>query len=461
MSTAIHWFRRDFRLTDNTALNAAAAAHDQVVPVYIVSTWKRQHRWTGPPRQEFLCGCLEELARNLAAGGGRLIIRRGRADEELEKLARECGAEAIYFNRDPDPFGRAMEQRVAAMAEQIGVAAHAHKDIALHEREEVLTGSREPFRVFTPYATAWRKLPKPTPRPAITRLATPPHLNSLPVPTLATWELQSTAKVIESGEGAARQRLENLLEKISGGYGESRNFPAAEKTSRISQDLRHGLLSIREVYAQLSARSAAVAAAERQNIETLINELVWREFYMQVLWFRPDVLDQEYQEDRRSLSWQPAGEQFERWRVGETGFPIIDAGMRQLTGTGFLHNRVRMIVAMFLTKDLHVSWKAGEQWFMQGLVDAEIASNNGGWQWSASTGTDAAPYFRIQNPWLQAKRFDPDGEYIKRWLPELREVPTALLFRPPASGQRIAPRYPLPMVDHAKERDVALEMFRK
>jgi deoxyribodipyrimidine photo-lyase len=319
---------------------------------------------------------LQELARNLMAVGGRLIIRRGRADQELEKLALESGAEAIYFNRDPDPFGRAMEQQVAVMAERIGIVAHAHKDIALHEREEVLTSARQPFRVFTPYAAAWRDLPKPAPGTTITRLSTPAKLSSLPLPTLATWELQSTAKVIEPGEAAARTRLGNLLEKISGSYAENRNFPRRRKPHASPRICGTAALDPRSLRAAERALGDA-AAAERQNIEMLINELIWREFYMQVLWFRPDVLDQEYQDDRRSLRWHPPGEQFARWCAGETGFPIIDAGMRQLRATGFLHNRVRMIVAMFLTKDLHVSWKAGEQWFMQGLVDAEIASNNG------------------------------------------------------------------------------------
>ena len=204
-------------------------------------------------------------------------------------------------------------------------------------------------------------------------------------------------------------------------------------------------------------------------METFVNELIWREFYIQVLWFNPGVLDAELQEDCRDLAWRdhwrpeerPAGEAFQRWCRGETGFPIVDAGMREMNATGFMHNRVRMITAMFLTKDLHIWWMRGESYFMQRLVDGEIASNNGGWQWSASTGTDAAPYFRIQNPWLQGKRFDAEGEYIKRWIPELRDTPAAKLFAPPTPGIPLAKGYPLPMVDHARERDAALEMFRQ
>jgi deoxyribodipyrimidine photo-lyase len=188
--------------------------------------------------------------------------------------------------------------------------------------------------------------------------------------------------------------------------------------------------------------------------------LCWREFYYQVLWFKPEVLEYEYSEAYRGLPWADNPEAFDKWCEGKTGFPIVDAGMRQLRATGFMHNRVRMIVAMFLTKDLHLDWRRGEQWFMQRLLDGEIAANNGGWQWSAGTGTDAAPYFRIQNPWTQSSRFDTAAEYIKRWVPELAAVPAARLHQPPTPGIRLSPEYPLPMVDHAKERDVALASYK-
>ena len=468
MSTAIHWFRRDLRLTDNTALAAALAAHDHVVPVYIVSEWKSGHHWCGAPRQEFLCGSLAALAKNIEAKGGRLIIRQGAADAVLERLARECGADAIHFNRDPDPFGRAMEERVAGIAARLGVKVHAHKDIALHERDEVLTGGGTPFRVFTPYAKAWTKLDKPAPARAIAKLSTPPGIRSDPLPTLATWGLASDAEIIAPGEAAARKRLGRFLDGPVFDYGETRNLPTADTASRLSQDLRHGTLSIREVYAKCAALADATPKHAR-SIGIFINELIWREFYMQVLWHWPDVLDHELQELYRALKWRdhwrpetkPGGEAFQRWCTGETGFPIVDAGMRQLAATGYMHNRLRMITAMFLTKDLHVWWMHGESWFMQRLTDGEIASNNGGWQWSASTGTDAAPYFRIQNPWSQTKRFDPDGEYIKTWVPELRDTPAQKLAEPPAPGLRLAKGYPLPIVDHHRERDAALEMFRR
>lgn len=461
MSIALHWFRRDLRLTDNTALAAAAAAHDQVVPVYIVSDWKKAHRWTGAPRQEFLCGCLASLAANLEAKGGRLIVRSGAADQVLPALAREIGADAIYFNRDPDPFGREMEAKILAAAEALGIKAYAHKDIAMHERDEVLTGGGTHFRVFTPYSKAWLKLDKPLPRRAISSISTPPKIASDPLPSLATWGMASEAKIIEPGEAAARQRLARFLDGRIFEYSTRRDLPADEATSRLSQDLRYGTLSVREIYAKCEAVAEKATAAQRRSVQIFINELIWREFYLQVLWRWPEVLEHEFQEDYRGLRWSHDGDALARWCAGQTGFPIVDAGMRQLAATGFMHNRVRMIVAMFLTKDLHLDWREGERWFMQRLVDGEIASNNGGWQWSASTGTDAAPYFRIQNPWAQTARFDPEGAYIKRWVPELRDTPARKLCEPPAPGLTLAKGYPLAMVDHSRERDVALDMYRR
>ena len=457
MSTAIHWFRRDLRLTDNTALNAALAAHDCVVPVFILSEWCGAHRWTGAPRQEFLCGCLASLAKNLEAKGGRLIIRQGAADRVLAELARETGADAIYFNRDPDPFGRAMEEKAA----RLGVPVRAHRDVALHERDEVLNAAGTPYRVFTPYARAWSRLEKPVPGRTAAKIVTPPAIASLPLPTLETWGLAGGAKIIEPGEAAARRRLARFLDGPIFDYAQSRDFAAAEGTSHLSQDLRHGTLSIREIYARcIGVAPKKTGPLERRGVDGFVNELIWREFYMQVLWHWPEVLDVEFQEEYRGLRWSTDAAALDCWCAGRTGFPIVDAGMRQLAATGAMHNRLRMIVAMFLTKDLHHDWRAGESWFMRHLVDGEIASNNGGWQWSASTGTDAAPYFRIQNPWSQTKRYDPDGEFIKRWVPELRDVPAGKLCEPPADGAPLARGYPLPIVDHRIERERALERYR-
>lgn len=457
MSTIIHWFRRDFRLTDNTALAAAAATGASIVPVYVVSEWKRHHRWTGAKRQAFLCGSLESLARNLEAAGGRLIVRTGDAVRELTKLVAETGAQAVYFNRDPDPFGQEIEKRLAAAG---GFEVRGFQDVCIHERDEVLNGSGLPFRVFTPYSKAWLRAAKPAIGPAIRRIRVPDGVASDPLPTPATWGLAEPAPgIVAPGEKAARERMKNFVARGLEHYGTGRDVPGGAFTSRLSQDLRFGLISPRELHARCVARQDELGPEGRRSASKYIAELIWREFYMQILWHFPDVLELEFNPKFRGLVWPGRQDGFARWCAGETGFPIVDAAMRELLQTGFMHNRARMIAAMFLTKDLLLDWRLGEQFFMQHLVDGEIASNNGGWQWSAGTGADAAPYFRIQNPWTQTKRYDPEGAYIKKWIPELRDVDAARFHEPPPAGLRLARNYPPPMLDHAAARDRALEMF--
>jgi deoxyribodipyrimidine photo-lyase len=380
--------------------------------------------------------------------------------EELERLVVETGAGAIFFNRDPDPFGRGVEARVEMMAARHGIECRAFKDICLHERDEVLTGTGEPFRVFTPYARAWHKLPKPRSGPALRSLRSPGGLRSEPLPELGVWSLGGAAGgILPAGERAARERMKEFVARRLGGYGGGRDYPGGTAVSRLSQDLRFGLISIRELYEASCAAAEGLDAAGRDSAGKFVSELIWREFYMQILWNFPEVLELEFNPRFRGMAWPGRRENFQRWCDGETGFPIVDAAMRELAETGFMHNRARMIVAMFLTKDLHLDWRLGEAFFMHRLVDGEIASNNGGWQWSAGTGADAAPYFRIQNPWTQTRRYDPEGRYIKRWLPELRDVASERFFEVPAHGERLVPGYPLPMVDHSAARDVALEFY--
>jgi len=464
MKRVIHWFRRDLRITDNTALNAAVAAGEEVIPVYIESEWKNSHRWTGSARQEFLCGALGSLAKNLEAVGGRLIIRQGDAVAELERLAGESGATGIFANRDPDPFGRAVESRLSTMCRDRGLELSLHKDVCVHERDEVLTGQRTPFRVFTPYSKAWFSLPKPMPTGAIRSLKAPSDIHSLPLPELSHWGLSSTISIPEAGERAARERLKRFLADSVASYGERRDFPSVSGTSHLSQDLRFGLISPRQIYMGAKQLEENLPPDGRRSAIKFLTEIVWREFYMQLLWHSPEVLEQEFNSSWRGMEWPGLPghpDAFRRWCEGRTGFPIVDAAMRQLAATGWMHNRARMIVAMFLTKDLHLDWRLGEEFFMRSLVDGEIASNNGGWQWSAGTGADAAPYFRIQNPWSQTKRYDPQGEYIRRWVPELNNVSTASLLEPPSDAHPIAAGYPAPMLDHARERDVTLENFAR
>lgn len=461
VKTAIHWFRRDLRLTDNTALTAATSRFDAVIPVYVLSSWKTTHRWTGSNRQQFLCGSLGSLDQNLRAAGGRLILREGDVVSELAALIRETGAGAVFFNRDPDPFGRRVEERVMAMGRELGIEVVAAKDVCIHEREEVLNGSGEPFRVFTPYAKAWARVPRPSVMGRIRTLTVPSSVPSLPLPTLSRWGLDPAGEIVEPGEKAARDRLKRF---VSGGlarYGAERNLPAGRTTSRLSQDLRFGLLSIREVFSRCEATGGTFSAAGRDSAQKFLSELIWREFYMQILWFFPEVLEEEFHPKFRGMKWPGRRGDFSRWCAGETGFPIVDAAMRQLNRTGFMHNRTRMIAAMFLTKDLHLDWRLGEAYFMRHLTDGEIASNNGGWQWSAGTGADAAPYFRVQNPWTQTLRYDPAGAYIKEWIPELRDVPPEKFQSPPEPGTTLARGYPSPMVEHAAAREKTLEIFAR
>jgi deoxyribodipyrimidine photo-lyase len=468
---ALFWFRRDLRLTDNTALHRAVSEAGHVVPVYVVSAWEANHRWTGPARQEFLCGSLASLEKNIAAAGGRLVFRRGRDTVAvLRDLLLETGAGALYFNRDPgEPHGLAADRAVRSLCRELGVACLDEKDAVLHEAGEVLTGTDGPYRVYTPYSRNWNTRPKPASVPRVKAFAPlPPALAALrsdPCPTLATWKLTASgASLPEPGERAARTRMKHALAAILPAYGERRNIPHGQTTSHLSQDLRFGLISIRELHrACLDAMEAAGSAAEKKSVQTYINELAWREFYFALLAHYPEVFEFEFNPDWRGLPWSYDEAALARWKTGQTGFPIVDAGMRELEATGFMHNRVRMITAMFLTKDLQLDWRLGEIHFMQRLVDGESASNNGGWQWSAGTGADAAPYFRIQNPWSQTKRYDPDGLYIKRWCPELRDVPAALLAMDPAAAGRssLAKGYPAPMVDHAEQRDRVLALFNR
>lgn len=459
--SVILWCRRDFRITDNTALGAAARSGLPVVPVYFLSGWRGGHRWTGTNRQHFLCGSLAAFSGNLETIGGRLIVRQGDPVVGLRELIRETRAVAVHFNKDPDPFGKATEAKVREMCLTMGVECHAHADATLHGPEEVLTLNALPYKVFTPYSRNWLALPKTSPVGKPRNLGTP-SVNSLPLPTVETWGISlSEAGIPEPGERAARERLKRAISGKVQAYAAKRDLPAENGTSRISQDLRFGLISIRTVFAEAMKARTQTDAPGRQGIDTFIKELAWREFYFAILHHFPNVLEEEFNPDWRGLPWDEPGPLFDAWKEGKTGFPIVDAGMRELLNSGFMHNRVRMITAMFLTKDLHIDWRWGESHFMQQLVDGEIASNNGGWQWSAGTGADAAPYFRIQNPWSQTARYDPGGAYIKRWVPELADVHPSKFMEPPKNGLPIAKGYPLPCVDHKSERERTLAIFKK
>ncbi len=448
-SRVLVWFRRDLRLTDNTALNAAISESAEIIPVYILSDWKNSHLWTGPKRQKFLCECLESLSKNIESLGGKFIIRQGDPVRELLDLCQETSADAIYLNHDVDPHGKKVE---SDLRQASPLPIHGFQDAALHSPEEVIKPDGTPYRVYTPFSKRWLPLPKPAPSGRPESIPTPKDIRSLPLPSLATWNLKESPswQLPKGGEKAARDRLKSAISKRITNYDQTRDIPSHPGTSRLSQDLRWGTLSIREVYQ---------CASKLESLQYL-KELAWREFYFQILHHFPEVLHLEFNPDWRGLPWLDPDDKLLAWQTGKTGFPIIDAGIRELLQTGFMHNRVRMIVAMFLTKDLHLDWRLGEQFFAQHLLDGEIASNNGGWQWSAGTGADAAPYFRIQNPWSQTKRFDPQGKYIKTWVPELKKISPNLFQAPPADHQPLTPDYPFPIVDHSEERKRTLDIFK-
>ncbi len=325
----------------------------------------------------------------------------------------------------------------------------------------MLTGSDEPYKVYTPYSKAWRKLDKRKAAGRLRKLDSPNNVKSLDLPSLAHWGLRGEREHHRAGrEGGAG---------TADGLGEWRDWGLRSDAEHAVRATRHrgcrricGGGCCRRGRFTSGARSGrrAWGASGRKGAETYVNELIWREFYQAVLWHWPKVLDEDFNPRYGGVKWPGTDSDFEKWKAGETGFPIVDAAMRQLAATGFMHNRCRMITAMFLTKDLHVHWRKGESYFMQQLTDGEIASNNGGWQWSAGTGADAAPYFRIQNPWTQGERFDKRGEYVREWVPELRDVDAKRFFGPPEDGKGLAKGYPAPMVDHREERERTLEMFK-
>ena len=445
MKIALHWFRCDLRLSDNTALEAAVSAADVVIPIFIFDPRILTASDTGAPIVGFMLECLASLEKNVAAAGGKLIFRHGEVEDEMGALGRETKARALYFNRDYEPGARKRDAAVEKLARAMGVEVHSFKDGVLHEPDDVLKPDGEPYRVFTPYSRAWRLKSKAPVLPAV-KFRQPPGFKNprgIGLPTVQELGFTLQIPLPPAGERAARDRLKIFADGDLLQYGSRRNFPAADSTSRLSPHLRLGTLSPRTVLAAVE-QGAAKHPEARQDGDIFTNELIWRDFYRQILWHYPHVAGASFKEDYNDLKWENDDRLFQAWREGRTGFPVVDAGMRQLNTTGWMHNRVRMIVAMFLTKDLLISWQWGERYFMQKLIDADLASNNGGWQWSASTGTDAQPYFRIFNPIAQAENFDPEGVYIRKYVPEIDTRD-----------------YPAPIVDHRAQRLKALALFKR
>jgi deoxyribodipyrimidine photo-lyase len=418
---------------------------------------------------QFIHASLGELDAQLHKWGAYLIVRHGRAADEIVRLAGELEAESVFANHDYEPQAIARDREVQQRLREAGRSLQTFKDQVIFEKDEVLTLAGGPFSVFTPYKNARLKRLAAHPEaleafdtaPWAGRLAPAPVGHALP--TLeALGFMPNPAPVVPAGISGAQQLLASFLERIDG-YHRERDFPALDSTSRLSAHLRFGTLSIRSLVRLLAARSGDGA-------RTWLSELIWREFYMMILQRHPRVVTQSFKAAFDKLRWEEgkeADEAFAAWCEGRTGYPLVDAAMAQLNRTGFMHNRLRMVTASFLTKDLGISWVRGERYFARQLNDSELSSNNGGWQWAASTGCDAQPWFRIFNPVTQSKRFDPDGAFIRRWLPQLAGLEGAAIHAPwlakPAAltraGLALGRDYPLPIVDHEQARAKTLARF--
>ncbi len=466
MTISIAWFRRDLRTHDHPALVAASRAADRVVPLFVVDPVLLSGRGGSSNRVWFMLESVRVLREELARRDAPLVVRIGRPEEVVPELAVQLGASSVEVSRDLGPYGRDRDHRVVARLARERVAFHAHRGNVIHEPEEVRTLDGRASSVYSPFRRAWDRLPLRAVLPAPIELRGVAGLDPGPIPSLADLGLgpptADPASFPEPGEPAARRRLERWLTAgLAGldGYAARRDLLGVDGSSRLSTDLRFGLLSSNEV--------AARAIRPGEGARTYLAELAWRDFYASLLFDRPELLRSASRPAYDAVAWRddPAG--VAAWREGRTGYPVVDAAMRQLRTTGWMPNRARMIVASFLTKDLLVDWRVGERWFMANLLDGDPASNVGGWQWSASTGADAQPWFRIFSPTLQGERFDPDGAYVRRWLPELAKVPDRFVHTPwlmppevaAAAGCRIGIDYPVRIVDHAAARERALVAF--
>jgi deoxyribodipyrimidine photo-lyase len=465
MTAVLHWFRRDLRISDNTALNEAARNSERVIPVFILEDALRTGPDVGPARLAFLLQSVESLRKNLAELGCPLIIRRGRSEDVLPQLCRETGARAVYANKRYEPYAQARDRRLGETLFRAGVEFKLCKDAVIWEEAEILTQAGQPYTVFTPYSKAWKLRPLPGARPKFKPPgtgATSPNVRSEPLPPdPAEFGHPLTQSLPPAGERAALDTLRKFMAGPVFEYAAKRNLPAEPGTSQLSPHLRAGTIGIRTILGELNRARAAATAVQQASCEVFLNELIWREFYLQVLANFPHVTKGAFRPEYDRLQWSENQDHFQAWRQGQTGYPIVDAAMRCLNATGNMHNRLRMITAMFLTKDLLVSWQWGERYFMRQLVDGDMAANNGGWQWSAGTGTDAAPYFRIFNPVTQGEKFDPDGAFVRRWVPELAAFPAETIHQPWEAPLLLArSKYPHPIVRHDVQRELCLAMFK-
>jgi deoxyribodipyrimidine photo-lyase len=473
MSTLL-WFRQDLRLSDNPALAAALKAGEPIVPVYL-HTPAEEARWQpGGASRWWLHQSLARLGAELKAAGSRLVLRTGaRALDELEALAKECGATRVLWNRRYEPRVIARDQRLKSTLQAAGYECASYNGALLHEPWEIRNKAGGPYQVFTPY---WRHClnledpPEPTPAPkqvpAPRRWPASAELDALkllPQAPEPDWAGGLRA-AWTPGSAGARAALKVFLKDAYEDYGNGRDRPAVPGTSQLSPHLHFGEISPREIWHGLRRFAQGQGQHTTWRTSQYLTEIGWREFAHHLLYHYPQTPEEPLREQFKRFPWKADAAGLAAWQHGRTGYPIVDAGMRQLWHTGWMHNRVRMIVGSFLVKDLLQSWNAGAEWFWDTLVDADLASNTLGWQWVAGCGADAAPYFRIFNPTRQATRFDPDGTYVRQWVPELSRLPSRFVHEPweaPAAvlreaGVVLGETYPAPLVEHKLARNAAL-----
>jgi deoxyribodipyrimidine photo-lyase len=459
----IHWFRNDLRLDDNRALDALSSRVDAWLPIFIIDPLLAPANRSAP-RLRFLFDCLERLESDLAARGVTLQISEGSPVELIPRLMRKTGATFISWGNAATPLGRRRDEQVTASVSRAGGETIAVDDHIVFAAEEIETQAGGSYSVYTPYRNAWWRHWNDRPRLAMRRVRLPrialekvslPENRSIP----SRSDFNDDRRLPAGGARNAKRRLAAFLAGPARRYHLDRDRPDIEGTSRLSPYLRFGALSIRRCFED---GLAAIEAdpSKKQGLSKWLDELIWREFYSAILVHHPHVLAGCHRPEYDDLEWSENDDHFEAWCEGRTGYPFVDAGMRQLRSTGWMHNRLRMVVASFLTKDLGIDWRRGERFFFESLVDADPASNNGGWQWSASTGADAQPYFRIFNPIAQGRKWDPEGVYVRRWIPELRHLNAKSIHEPWAS-QDATPLYAPPIVNHAAARLKTIEEFKR
>jgi deoxyribodipyrimidine photo-lyase len=467
MSAALVWFRRDLRIHDHAALHHALQAHDRAFCAFVFDTKILDPLPRRDRRVEFILRAVEEVDAALREMGGGLIVRHGDPCVEIPRLAVELGVSAVYANRDYEPAAIARDEEVGRRLAGADSRFLDFKDQVIFERDEVMTQGGTPFSVFTPYKNAWlKRLDAANVQPWPVE-AYGSHLAPLPdgerMPTLRDLGFEATdlgELRLPTGMSGAQALFRDFIERIDN-YAVARDFPAVKGCSYLSAHLRFGTISIRQLAAYAHAQAGRGAA-------TWLGELIWRDFYHAILWHHPRVATQCFKPAFDALRWDDAPDLFAAWCEGRTGYPLVDAAMRQLACSGWMHNRLRMVTASFLSKDLGLDWRRGEAWFAERLLDFDLAANNGGWQWAASTGCDAQPWFRIFNPVTQSQKFDAEGRFIRRYVPELERVPQKFIHAPwtmSAADQTackvlIGRDYPAPVVDHAAARVRTLERFK-